>query len=382
MGRMLTWATRYGAFSQVRHVTPVRPTAASGLVARVYAQMTRDFGMLAPPVLLHSPAPGPLAASWLLVRESLVATGAVSRAVKERLAAEVSAENACPYCVGVHGVVSRGLGGPVPARTAAAASPSSAPSAPSALWAPYAPYAPYAPSAASPLSVPVAPVAPSPPARPAAGEAAELAAVTFTFDYLNRMVNVFLAEEPLPPEVPPRARRPALWLLGTIMTMLARRTAVPGAGLDVLPAGAEGDLTDGERAWTGGAPHFAAALAAAVALVEGAGRRSVPPAVRDLVTARLAAWDGRPPGPSRSWAAEAVAGLPPGDRPGGRLALLVAMASYQVDDAVVADFRAVTPGDRELVELASWASLAAARRIAARRESMSGDVRESSSTHR
>jgi len=39
------------------------------------------------------------------------------------------------------------------------------------------------------------------------------------------------------------------------------------------------------------------------------------------------------------------------------------MASYQVDEAAVHDVRRALPADRSLVELVSWASLAAARRI-------------------
>lgn len=60
------------SLARVRYVTPVPPGAAQGLVAEVYAQAERDFGVLAPPVVLHSPAPSSLAASWLLVRETLV----------------------------------------------------------------------------------------------------------------------------------------------------------------------------------------------------------------------------------------------------------------------------------------------------------------------
>src|SRR5690606_8869078 len=57
VGRTLSRMTAPGALAQVRHVTPVRPRAARGLVAEVYAGLERDFGMLAPPVILHSPVP-------------------------------------------------------------------------------------------------------------------------------------------------------------------------------------------------------------------------------------------------------------------------------------------------------------------------------------
>jgi hypothetical protein len=89
----------------------------------------------------------------------------------------------------------------------------------------------------------------------------------------------------------------------------------------------------------------------------------VPAAVRDLVLAELENWRGERRGPSRAWAESAVSGLPAADRAAGRLALLTAFGSAQVDRSVVRMFRASRPGDATLVELTAWASLAAARRV-------------------
>jgi len=84
------------------HVVPRRQ--ASGLVAEVYRQVERDFSMLAPPTALHSPAPKMLAASWMILRETLLAQGFADRATKEAVATEVSTANSCPYCTDVHGM--------------------------------------------------------------------------------------------------------------------------------------------------------------------------------------------------------------------------------------------------------------------------------------
>ncbi|MER6797669.1 carboxymuconolactone decarboxylase family protein, partial [Amycolatopsis mediterranei] len=64
----------------VKYVDVVPPRQARGLVREVYRQVERDFGMLAPPVALHSAAPDVLAAAWLMLRESLIAGGTASRA--------------------------------------------------------------------------------------------------------------------------------------------------------------------------------------------------------------------------------------------------------------------------------------------------------------
>src|SRR5436190_17347640 len=110
MGRLLGRVSRRGAMAQIRYVAPVRPGAAQDPVATVYAQVEQDFGMLAPPVGLHSPAPGALAACWAMLRETLIA-GPGERAAREAVAAGVSLGNTCPYCVQVHATLLYGLAG-------------------------------------------------------------------------------------------------------------------------------------------------------------------------------------------------------------------------------------------------------------------------------
>src|SRR5690348_3600223 len=81
-GQLMRTALRRSP-NHIRHVAPVRPRSADPLTARVYEQTERDFGVLAPPTALHAPAPNLLAASWLILRESLVADGLVPRPAKE-----------------------------------------------------------------------------------------------------------------------------------------------------------------------------------------------------------------------------------------------------------------------------------------------------------
>ncbi|RSN05692.1 alkylhydroperoxidase [Nonomuraea sp. WAC 01424] len=331
MGRLLSRMTARRALGQVRYVRPVLPGAARGLVARVYEQVERDFGMLAPPVALHSPAPPVLAACWLVLRESLLASGAAGRVAGELVAMEVSAGNTCPYCVDVHGATLRAL------------APADPRLRPLAAWA----RASATPGAGGP---------------PVAGEAGvELAAVAVTFQYLNRMVNVFLGDSPLPPELPGGARGPALRVFGALMRPAARRPAPPGGSLGLLPGA---PLPD-DLAWTGGVPRLGEAFARAAAAIEEGGARRLPDPVRELVAERVSGWDGVPPGPGRGWAGEAAAALPPAQRPAARLALLTALASHQVDRRVVGEFEAATPGEAALVEAASWAAMTAARRTGA-----------------
>lgn len=320
---------------EVKYVEVVRPHRARGLVKEVYRQVERDFGMLAPPIALHSPSPDVLAAAWLMLRESLVAGVAARRADKEVVAAAVSAANSCPYCVEVHTMALGSLGDP-DAAAAIEADTVTAVQDPDTralvAWA----------RGEGPLPVDVS-----------APAAAELAAVASTFHYLNRMVSVFLGPSPLPDAVPRSARAKAKAVLGFLLK--PGEAPPPGESLELLPA----VPADGPE-WAGRGEVLPDAFARASAAIEAAGERSVPARVRDLVRRELKAWDGQPPGLSRAWAEPVLAELPGGERPAGRLALLTAKAAYQVGAADIAAVRPERTDDRALVELVSWASLAAA----------------------
>jgi alkylhydroperoxidase family enzyme len=266
-----------------------------------------------------------------MLRESLIADGLADRASKEAVAAAVSEANACPYCVEVHQATLDGL-------------PPSAASGAVGVWAKGTTTRRSAEGAEVPFPAEWAP---------------ELIGVAVTFQYLNRMVHVFLGDSPLPPNVPAAARGKARRFLGWYMGSAAGRAVRAGESLELLPdVPLAGDLS-----WAATHPTIAGTFARAVVAIEVGGVRSVPQAVRELVTARLSTWDGEPTGPSRAWVNDAITGLAPGDRAAGRLALLTALASYQIDQSVVDEFRREHPEDGTLVELTSWSSMAAARRI-------------------
>lgn len=323
MSGLLTRAMRQ-AQRHVRHVTPVRASQATGLVAEVYTQLERDFGMLAPPISLHSAAPDVMAAAWLLLRETLLAQGQASRAVKEAVATAVSEANACPYCVEVHGATQDRVGRPAePLR-----------------W--------LQGNGAVPDPV------------------AEHVGVAVTFEYLNRMANVFLPASPFPPRAPAAARKQARKVLGRMAAPARAVPAAPGESLSLLP---DAELPE-DLVWARNSPPIRSAVARASAAFDAAGQRSVDPAVRELVLQRLDSSAGL----SRGWVEDAVEMLPSDQRPAGRLALLTALASYRVDDGVVADVQRSARGAVSLIELTAWASWTAARHAGQRHTQSSSEA--------
>ncbi|APU15754.1 MULTISPECIES: carboxymuconolactone decarboxylase family protein [Actinoalloteichus] len=334
------------SLSRTRHVSPVRPSAAVGLVADVYREVERDFGLLAPPIALHSPSPTVLAASWVLLRETLLAAGLVDRTAKEAVAAAVSLSNTCPYCVEVHSTTLRGLGAGTTGEAIAAdrlAEVDDDRLGRIAEWAR------------------TAGTAPEPPGHPVpfpASHGPELIGVAVAFHYVNRVVNVFLDESALP-GTSPGLRAGLGRMLSRYLGATAGGRCEPGRSLPLLPrAPLAPDLS-----WAAGARSTADALARAAAEMDRAGVRSVPEPVRALVVAELTAWRGEPRGLSRAWALDRVADLPRTARPAGLLALLVAFSSYQVDTSVVAGLRRHGADDATIVDVVAWASFAAARRV-------------------
>jgi AhpD family alkylhydroperoxidase len=326
------------SLAQIRYVSPVLPGSADGLVRSVYEQAERDFGLVVPPLALHSPAPSALAATWLMLRETLLANSSAARAHKEVVAAAVSAANECPYCVAVHSAAFRALaGGSAAAQIAAGrfenvADPGLRDTARWARQTGLSSGAPPAPESGFP----------------------ELAGVAVTFHYLNRMVTMFLPESPLPPLTP---KPMGGWVMGMLASAMTTPSPVPGASLGLLP---DAPLP-AEFSWAAGEPHVAAALGRAAAAIDATGSRAIPGPVRELVLDRLLDWDGQAQGRGRPWADGCVGGLSPADRPLGRLALLAAFAPHQVTEG---DVQALGPsGNEALVAVASWASMAAARRI-------------------
>jgi len=250
MSGLLTRRALRRSLDQVRYVRPVQPSVAEGLVAVVYGQVERDFGMLAPPVALHSPAPGPLAACWLMLRETLLVPGLADRAAKEAVATAVSLGNSCPYCVAVHAAaVHAVLRTPVAEIEADCISAIPDPRLRDiAQWARLSGLRDHA----------LARTAPFP-----AEQAPELIGVAVTFHYLNRMVSVFLGDSPLPPVVPTAVRRTLMNFLGRLMV-----SAGPAdTAADLLPvAEPPGDLP-----WANGSPRIIAAFARASAAIDRAG---------------------------------------------------------------------------------------------------------------
>ncbi|WP_181009046.1 MULTISPECIES: hypothetical protein [unclassified Streptomyces] len=315
--------------TQIRRVSPVPRSKATGLTAAVYDQMERDFGLVAPPVALHAASPGVLAATWTLLRETLVA-GRAGRLAKESVATGVSQGNACGYCTEIHGAAVGLLSdGPT--------------GSPLTRWA----------------RSTAGPGRPGPPPCEDA-DLPEILGTAVAFHYLNRMVEIFLSPTAVPRAAPAAGRRAVLRVLTGAMVR-DTPAAVRGDSAELLP----GAALPREFGWADAEPTVAAGLARAAAAIDDAAAW-LPAPVRAAVVAEVTRRAGAPPPLGRSWLADATSGLPGADGPAARLILLTALAAPQVGTDDLTAFRARYPSDARLVEATAWGALTAARDVAAR----------------
>ncbi|GAA2408694.1 carboxymuconolactone decarboxylase family protein [Nonomuraea africana] len=97
--------------SIIRHVTPVSPQRARGVLAEVYAQVNAEFSSIGPAVMMMSPSPELMAAGWSLMREAQLA-GATPALDKALVALGAAQANGLEYDIQAFLSVLRLLGRP------------------------------------------------------------------------------------------------------------------------------------------------------------------------------------------------------------------------------------------------------------------------------
>lgn len=329
----------------IRYIKPVKPEAAEGLVAEVYAQIKRDFGRIVEPFSLHSPLPKLLAGAWMASRESEL-VGNFPRGFKEAVAASISKLNQCPYCVDAHTIMLNATGEHQIANAVSKARYDQISNAKTRRLVEWA-LATRTPESEILLTPPFSREA-----------APEILGTAVFYHYINRMVNVLLSETPLPSNRT-WLKRPLKRVASLIFSRAIKRPKTAGDSLRFLP---EAELP-ADLSWTETAPNVAGAFARFAAVVEDVGSFALSPEVRHYVEEQIYAWNGEFPEFSRSWVEQVIKELTGPPRVAVRLTLLTAIAPYQVDEEVVLAFRKSFPEDSKLLGAIAWASFTAARKI-------------------
>jgi AhpD family alkylhydroperoxidase len=317
-----------------RFFTPVPARAATGLAAEVFGQLRDEFLGPVPTFQALSVTPDLLAATWALMRESLLA-GDPSRTEREVVASAVSRANRCRFCVDAHVMLLHALGEHAVAETLARGGMPQEPRlAELVAWA-EASRTPLAAAWTSPYGP-------------------EVTGTLLAFHFINRMVSALLDPDLLPGGL--QRSSVVRSVGGRMFARTAGEPKEPGRSLRLI------DPTLRPPAWAGDSPVGIAYAALKQAALEGG--QLLSEAARQTVTATVNWEDGQHPARPQDWAVELVRDLPGEDRVGTRLALLAAFAPSAVGRGDVELWRLSRPADADLVRLLAYGAMTATDHVA------------------
>ncbi len=334
----------------MRYVSAIPSHKAEGLVARVYDMIAEDF-FINGSLTSHSKVPALLAGVWTGGRESILVSDRLDRTTKEAMSAVLSQVNDCSYCGDM--LVSLVYGGGKSEAASRISSDEEEQITDPAMRARLA--WTRAAGTAGPQEIPEPPFAPE--------QLPEAIGALLAMSHINRFSHIVMDGSPVTAPLGLQAiKAAALRLFGSELKVTTERPLEPGRALDLLPPG---PLPE-DMKWASPNPRIADALSRWAAVIEREAARVVSPAVRERVHRNLQRWEGEQMPISRSWVDVEVQGLSGEDRAVGRLALVVAKASFQVDDKLVEDVLGEDRDESRLIRVLAWASFSAARRFAQR----------------
>ena len=334
-----------GAPTVIKFIQPVKPDAAKGLVADVYAQIKRDFGKIVEPFQLHSPCPKLLAGAWMACRETEL-VGNVPRPIKEVVAAAVSQLNHCPYCVDAHTIMLSAAGESHIADALSKARYENI--ADEKIFT----LTQWALATTSPRSELLrwSPISKQ--------EAPEIIGTAVFYHYLNRMANALLGTTPLPTSQS-WLKSPMKRVAVSMFSDAVRRPKRVGDSLQLLPR----EELPNDLRWAKAQANVAQAYACFASAVEEAGEQALPEEVRAHVTQELSEWTGKTSELSLAWYEDAITRFDEATEAAAKLTLQVALAPHRIEENSILAFRKHFPQDEKLLGALSWASFAAARKI-------------------
>ena len=334
----------------MRFVSAVPRAKADGLVARIYDMIAEDF-FINGSLTSHSKVPHLLAGVWTGGRESILVTDRLDRTTKEAMTAVLSRVNDCPYCGDM--LVSLVHGGGKHEAASQIFSRSEEKIADPILrerleWV----KAGATPGSQLPTDTPFT-----------ADQLPEVIGSLLAMSHINRFSHVVMAGSPVQAPLGfQRIKSAALRMFGSVLKTTTERPIQPGRALELLPPA---PLPD-DMYWAEPNPRIASALSRWAGAIERESALVVKPQIQNLVYSNLQCWQGELMPISRSWVDNEVEGLTGRDRAIARLALLLAKAPYQVDEALVGEILREDRDETRFIRVLAWAAFSAARRIAKR----------------
>ncbi len=323
--------------------TPISTKEASGLQARVLEQAERDF-FVNGAITSHASCPELMAGLWVSGREVALVGDHLPAWLKKAMGAALSQENRCAYCEDMLLSLTHG------AKENAVAS----------SIRKHDPDQIQQPDVRDKLEWIRAAIEADAPAlrRPIFSneEMPEAIATVVAFSYTNKISDFTLDGSP----VPDLARGAALRAFGIELEESAAMDLEPGTSIDMLPPA----TLASDMAWAQGNARIADSLARWAGVVDRHIQDILPTETQAHIRARLTEWQGGHPPLSRAWVESDLEGLTGLQKDLARVAILVAKASYQIDDGLLEGLVKQGLCEADLVKLGAFGAFSGARRVA------------------
>jgi len=313
---------------------------AQGSMKEINRQVDKDFGLVGP-LSLSTPSERVHAVRWVTAREAFVVETNVKRAIKETVATVTAQINKCPYCEDVHGASISSSGDNDIAKALANNTWQSLKNKRTKAIIEWS------------LNTrnPKAEIIQNPPFS--AQEAPEIIGTALTFHSVNRLVNIFLDDSPLPGILGKSfIKKAALNMASkTLFKSMVIKKAVPGDALEFIE-----DYPIPEHfSWANAVPAYVKGLAAEEKLLEKIEQEIIPIKSAQLFKEKVNSWNGEEMPLGRAWLNQILSDLDENERPVTKLMFLAALAPYTITETDIKDFRKVKPTDKDLLEVSYWA---------------------------
>ncbi|MHC4284996.1 MAG: hypothetical protein ACYSWZ_18810, partial [Planctomycetota bacterium] len=325
-----------------RFFTPISLKTATGLVKEVCLQSERDF-FINGTITSHAAAPEIMAGMWVGGRETSLTNIKLPAWLKKAMGAALSEVNKCPYCEDMllsltHGARQNNVANSL--RKNQVDSISDEITQKRLKW-----------TKASITKN--SPELDNPPFSP--DEMPEALGTLVVFNYTNKISDFTMEGSPVPTFI----RGGALKLFGVELRESSAMDLEHGASLNLLT---EVEISE-EFHWAASTPLVAEALSRWNHVVETGINDVLTKETQNKIRENLKSWEGGQMGLSRAWVEEEIQEIREDERDKARIALIVAKASYQIDDGAIEKVVQQGLSEADLVKLGAWGALLGAKTI-------------------
>ena len=334
---------KVSAITMRKFFNPIDLKNADGLLREVLVQSQRDF-FINGTITSHAASPVLVAGMWMAGREIALVNGHLSAWLKKAMGAALSEVNKCPYCEDMllsltFGANEKSLANALKENDLNRIKNEKIKKIMEWVKA---------------SSTKYSKTLEEPPFTPA--EMPEALGTLIVFGYTNRISDYTLNGSP----VPWIGRDISLKLFGVELQESVQMDLKPGDSLDLLP---EEQFPD-DMEWCLSNTLVSDSLARWNRVLEDNIAEVLSPESIDCIRENLQDWEGGLSPVSRGWVEDEVKSISASERNKARVALLVAKASYQIDDSLIQQLVSEGMNEFDLISLGAWSAFMGAKTVA------------------